>query len=402
MSRFLTVIPVPDAVAVVISISPARQTEIVPVESVAGRVLAAEVTADSDIPGFDRSVVDGYAVMAADTAGAGDSVPALLTCTGRIAMGRQEAGSSIRSGSCAYVPTGGVLPHGADAVVMVEYTEEVADTVLVKKPVSHGENVLLRDEDFKKGEIVFSPGRRISPQDAGVLAACGCARVTVAKKPIVGIISTGNELVPVTRVPGPGQVRDANASMLAAYLSEYGCVPRIYGIVRDEREAFEAILSHALPECDLVLISGGSSKDDRDMTAGVIAGMGTVHVHGIAIAPGKPTIIGRVGGKPVFGLPGHPASAFVVLIAIVCPLLDRMLGITAPVRRTAKAVLAVNIPSQRGREEYVRVRLEDGKATPLFGKSGLLNTLVRSNGLVRIPAGAEGLEQGSEVEVILW
>ncbi len=402
MSRFLNVIPVADAVAEVIRISPSPVTETIPLESSVGRILAAEVTADSDIPGFDRSVVDGFAVRAADTAGAGDAIPALLHCTGRIAMGRQDTTGIFAPGTCTYIPTGGILPEGADAVVMVEYAEEAGDMVLVKRPVSYGENVLLYDEDFKKGECVFSSGRRISAQDAGVLAACGCAAVTVAKKPVVGIISTGNELIPVTGVPGPGQVRDANASMLAAYLTEYGCTPRIYGIIPDERQAFEAVLARAVPECDVVLLSGGSSKDDRDMTAAVIATMGEVLVHGIAIAPGKPTIIGRISDKPVFGLPGHPASAFVVLIAIVRPLIDRMLGVPHPIQRTEKATLSINIPSQRGRDEFVRVTLKNGTATPLFGKSGLLNTLVRSNGLIRIPAGAEGLEQGSTVEVILW
>jgi len=402
MSRFLNVIPVADAVATVIRISPEPAKEMIPVESAVGRILATAVTADTDIPGFDRSVVDGYAVRASDTAGAGDAIPALLHCNGRIAMGREDVKTVIKPGTCAYIPTGGVLPAGADAVVMVEYTEDASDTVLVKKAVSHGENVLLRDEDFKKGETVFSVGRRISPQDAGVLAACGCTTVTVAQKPVVGIISTGNELVPASVVPGLGQVRDANASMLAAYLTECGCLPRLYGIILDEREAFEAMLTRALPECDVILLSGGSSKDDRDMTAAVIATMGEVLVHGIAIAPGKPTIIGRIAEKPVFGLPGHPASAFVVLIAIVRPLLDRMLGVPRPIQRTEKATLVVNIPSQRGREEYVRISLKNGIATPLFGKSGLLNTLIRSDGLIRIPAGAEGLEQGSVVEVILW
>jgi len=402
MSRFLNVIPVAEAVATVNRISPRPVTETVPVESSSGRILSAEVTADTDIPGFDRSVVDGYAVRAADTSGAGEAIPALLHCTGRIAMGQRDTKATVGPGTCTYIPTGGVLPAGADAVVMVEYTEEVSDTVLVKKTVSHGENVLLHDEDFKKGETVFSAGRRISPQVAGVLAACGCAMVPVARKPVVGIISTGNELVPVTVVPGPGQVRDANAPMLAAYLTEYGCIPRLYGIIPDERQAFEEVLSRAVPECDVVLLSGGSSKDDRDMTAAVIAAVGEVLVHGIAIAPGKPTIIGQIAGKPVFGLPGHPASAFVVLIAIVRPLIDRMLGIPKPIQRTVRATLTANIPSQRGREEYVRVRVENGVATPLFGKSGLLNTLIQSDGLVCIPAGAEGLEQGTEIEVILW
>ncbi|PKL69845.1 MAG: molybdopterin molybdenumtransferase MoeA [Methanomicrobiales archaeon HGW-Methanomicrobiales-1] len=402
MSRFLNVVPVAEAVATVVRISPEPLTETVPVESAAGRILSTIITADTDIPGFDRSVVDGYAVRAADTAGAGEAIPALLHCTGRIAMGRLDTEVIIGPGTCSYIPTGGVLPAGADAVVMVEYTEEAADTVLVKKTVSHGENVLLRDEDFKKGETVFSSGRRISSQDAGVLAACGCATVRVAKKPVVGIISTGNELVPVTTIPGPGQVRDANASMLAAYLTEYGCIPRLYGITPDERQAFEEVLNRAVPECDVVLLSGGSSKDDRDMTAAVIATMGEVLVHGIAIAPGKPTIIGRIANKPVFGLPGHPASAFVVLIAIVRPLIDKMLGVQQNLQRTENATLAINIPSQRGREEYVRVTVKNHVATPLFGKSGLLNTLIRSDGLIRIPAGSEGIEQGSEVEVILW
>lgn len=402
MSRFFKVIPVADAVVEVLRIALPMEMESVPVETSSGRILASSIAAASDIPGFDRSVVDGYAVRSADTSGAGESVPAILTSVGKIAMGLQDVGVRISPGTCAYIPTGGILPEGADAVVMVEYSEDVGGTVLIKKSAAHGENVLFHDEDFKKGEMVFSSGHRISPQDAGVLAACGYANVPVAKKPIVGIISTGNELVPPDSAIGPGQVRDANAPMLAAYLQEYGCIPRIYGIVRDEKAAFEQVLSSAVPECDVVLLSGGSSKDDRDMTAGTIAALGEVLVHGIAIAPGKPTIVGRVKGKPVFGLPGHPASAFVVLIAIVRPLLDRMLSVSNPLQRTVQATLAVNIPSQRGREEYVRVRLENGVATPLFGKSGLLNTLVRSSGLVRIPAGAEGLEQGSRVEVILW
>jgi len=402
MSRFLQIVTVTEAVRTAVRIAPARATETVPPEESAGRVLATPVTADSDIPGFDRAIVDGYALRSSDTAGAGDSSPALVRCTGRIAMGAPGGVPGLQAGECAYLPTGGVLPQGADAAVMKEYTERAGDTILVKRPVFSGENILRHDEDFRKGETVFEEGRLLTPRDAGVLAACGCAAVRVAKKPVVGVISTGNELVPASARPGPGQVRDANAPMIAAWLSGYGCIPRLYGIVRDERESFEAAIAQAVPACDLVLLSGGSSKDDRDMTAAVIAGRGKVLVHGIAIAPGKPTIIGTIGATPIFGLPGHPASAFVVLLAVVRPLLDTMLGRKEPRLRTARAVLAENIPSQRGREEYVRVRVEDGIAYPLFGKSGLLNTLVRSDGLVCIPAGTEGLEKGSTVDVILW
>jgi molybdopterin molybdotransferase len=317
-------------------------------------------------------------------------------------MGTPVHGLVVARGRCIYTPTGGVLPEGADAVVMVEHTDRAGNTVLVKRPVAYGENVLFHDEDYRSGAVILPAGRRLSPQDTGVLAACGRTSVVVAQRPVIGIISTGNELVPVQATPGPGQVRDANASMLAAYLRDYGCDPRLYGIVRDERASFEAALSKAIPECDVVLISGGSSKDDRDMTAAVIAGNGEVLVHGITIAPGKPTIIGKIADRPVFGLPGHPASAYVVLIVIVLALISHMLGENKPFLRTSRAILGESIPSQKGREEYIRVRLEEGIAYPVFGKSGLLNTLVSSDGLVRIPTGREGLEKGSDVSVILW
>lgn len=402
MSRFLSVIPVPEAIAAVETIALRKTVERVPVEECAGRVLALDIIADADIPGFDRSIVDGYAVLAADTIGASDAVPAILHGAGRVAMGSPDPGHAVLHGSCVYIPTGGVLPRGADAVVMVENTEEAGETVLVRRPVSPGENTLLRDDDFREGETVLTAGRLLTPQDAGVLAACGCVAVPVAGRPVAGIISTGNELVPSSSRPGPGQVRDANAAMLAAYLREYGCTPRLYGIVRDDRESFEAAITRALPECDLIILSGGSSKDDRDMTAAVVGALGQVLVHGIAIAPGKPTIIGRIGERPVFGLPGHPAATLVVLIAIVCPLLDRMMGLEKPRFRITRAVLGESIPSQKGREEYIRVRCADGTAWPVFGKSGLLHTLIRSDGLVRIPSVCEGLEKGAAVDVILW
>jgi molybdopterin molybdotransferase len=373
-------------------------------------VLAADVRADTDIPGFDRSVVDGYAVLASDTTGAGDAVPAMLHLTGRVGMG--DAGHlPIRSGECVYIPTGGVLPFGADAVVMVEVTEQAGDDVLVRKPVAYGENVLLHNEDFSKGDTVLARGRRLTAQDIGVLAAAGCPEVVVFSRPVIGIISTGNELVPVTQLPGSGQVRDSNSFMAGSFVQERGCIPRYYGIVRDDPDAMRHALRTAAAECHAVLISGGSSKDDRDMTAAVIGELGEVLIHGIAIAPGKPTIIGRAGIRPaignagitpIIGLPGHPASAFIVLTVVVSGLLDGMTGDTALVRRTVQVRLAQNVPSQRGREDYVRVKVTNGTATPLFGKSGLLNTLVRSDGVIRIPAESEGLEAGGPVEVWLW
>jgi molybdopterin molybdotransferase len=400
MSLFLEVVAVSEAVAAVRRIAPPPGREEVPLEDALHRVLAQDVRADVDIPGFNRSTVDGYAVAAAETTGASEAIPAMLQCRGRVGMGSADPGS-VSPGSCHYVPTGGALPEGADAAVMIEHTEQIGDDILVHRPVAPGENVVLRGEDFQAGEVVLSRGRVLSPRDIGVAAAVGADRVIVAKVPKIGIISTGNELVPVAATPGPGEVRDANSYLAGAFVTERGCHPVYFGIIRDDRAVLTQAIASALDRCDAVLVSGGSSKDERDNTAAVIAELGEVLVHGIALAPGKPTIIGTARGKPVIGLPGHPASAFVVLTAIVDHLLAAMLDTTVS-RRAVRARLTQNVPSARGREDYVRVSVRDGEATPVFGKSGLLNTLVQSEGLVRVPASSEGLEVGEEVEVILW
>jgi molybdopterin molybdotransferase len=401
MSLFFTTISVDEAMGIARRLGSPVGTEEVPLDGAAGRVLASQVKADVDIPGFSRSIVDGYALCAFDTVGASDAIPAMLTLAGRVSMGRKEK-ITIRPGECAYVPTGGALPDGADAIAMVEYSESLGDQVLVKRPVAPGENIIERGEDFTAGVPVLDPGRHLSPQDTGVLAAVGCVTVPVRKKPVVGVISTGNELVPVDSKPGPGQVRDVNSFLCASFLAARGCTPRTYGITRDDRESLRAVLKKAVAECDAVFISGGSSKDDRDMSADLIREIGEVLAHGIAIAPGKPTILGRAGEKPVIGLPGHPASAFIVLLVIGSVVLRGLLGEDEIRPCTVKARLARNIPSTKGREDYVRVMVKDGLADPVFGKSGLLNTLVRSDGIVRIPAGREGLEVNEEVEVILW
>jgi len=402
MSRFLQLVPVREAQETIASLAPEPRVEQVALESAAGRVLAEDIRAGHDIPGFDRSIVDGYALLAADTVGASESLPAMLRYSGRVSMGQSDTPPEVTPGTCTYVPTGGFLPPGADAAVMVENTESSGDLVLIKKTVAPQENVLRFNEDFAKGELVLPKGHRFTPQDIGVLAATGTVRVPVTVQPVIGILSTGNELVPATEEPRMGQVRDVNSFMIAAFVREIGCVPRSYGIVRDERDSFEAAMSSAAAECDAVLISGGSSKDDRDMTVQVLSALGEVKIHGVALAPGKPTIIGRIGTKPVLGLPGHPGAVFVVMSVIGKAMIGKMTGLDISRPKTTRAELAVNIPSQKGREEYIRVHLENGKAYPLFGKSGLLNTLVRSDGMIRIPDLCEGLEQGDTVEVLLW
>ena len=401
MSLFLNTIPVDEAIRIAHGIGAPPEPENLPLEEAWGRVLASDICADIDIPGFDRSVVDGYAVQASDTLGAGEAIPALLTLVGSIQMGRPP-GLSIGAGECAYIPTGGVLPGGADAVVMIEHSEVIDDQVLVRRPVATGENLIRKGEDFARGKTALPKGKRLGPPDIGVLAAVGCGSVPVCRIPRIGVISTGNELVPVGDIPTGSQVRDSNSVMLGAYIRAAGCRARLYGIVKDEREALRGVLHAALAENDAVILSGGSSKDERDLCADLIAECGEVMVHGVAIAPGKPTIIGRCLGKPVLGLPGHPASALVVLDRIGRPMLAAMSGERMPPPRTKTAILSQNIPSARGREDYVRVRLEGVYATPLFGKSGLLNTLVQSDGILRIPAGSEGVEKGENVDVILW
>jgi molybdopterin molybdotransferase len=325
----------------------------------------------------------------------------MLNLKGRILMG-VPVHHVLVPGECIYVPTGGILPEGADAVVMIEHTDRIEDQVLIKKPVAPGENVLLFNEDFSAGEVVVRRGKRLTAQDIGVLAAAGCTDAPVASMPRIGIISTGNELVPVNARPAAGQVRDVNSSVIASVMKDWGCHTLFYGIVRDDRDALREVIGRSTAECDAVLISGGSSKDERDMVAAIIAEKGRIVIHGIAIAPGKPTIIGEYEGKPVIGLPGHPASAFIVLIAIVRHLISAMTGETGSTVPALFAVLGQNVPSSKGREDYVRVAVKDGVATPLFGKSGLLNTLVRSTGVVRVPAESEGLEAGTQVEVIMW
>ncbi len=401
MSLFLSLVSVDEAKRRASSLAVPGGTEVVPLMEARGRVLAADVVSDIDIPGFSRSVVDGYALRAADTTGAGDTMPAMLAGGTPVRMG-EEGGPPVTPGHCRYIPTGGHLPEGADAAVMAEYCEGAGDLVLVRRPVAPGENIVLCGEDFPSGKGVLPRGHRISSRDLGVLAATGNAQVPVYMVPRVGILSTGNELVSPDIVPGPGQVRDANSYLCIGAVQDAGCTPVPFGIVRDDRESLRAALARASETCDAVLVSGGSSKDDRDMSADVIAGLGEVYVHGVALAPGKPTIIGRTGRTPVIGLPGHPASAYVVMQVIGRALLAGLCGETMSCPQTSRAVMVANVPSIRGREEYIRVVIRDGMAVPLFGKSGLLNTLLESSGLVRIPAGLEGLEKGQEVEVIFW
>lgn len=389
-----------------LGVSPARRVEELALEECAGRVLAVDLVAREDVPGFPRSTVDGYAVRAQDTFGASESLPAYLVLAGELRMGEAPQ-RPLGDGECMAVATGGALPEGADAVVMLEHTETPGDgTVAVMRPASPGENLVLPGEDVRAGQVVVPRGRVLRPPDLGVAAALGYTRLPVFARPRVAILSTGDELVPPEERPGPGRVRDVNAYALAAAVRGEGGLPRLLGIVPDDRRALDRALQEGL-EADCVIVSGGSSVGARDLVAGAIAALGEpgVLVHGVAIRPGKPVIAAVARGKPVYGLPGHPVSALVTFYLLVRPVIRYLAGADPfPVEPTVRARLARNLASRAGVEEYVRVYLsrEDGGlvAHPVLGKSGLISTLARAWGLVRIPAEATGLPEGEEVEVV--
>ncbi len=386
-------------------------TEEVALTEAWGRVLARALPAPENVPAFPRAGMDGYAVRAADTFGATPGLPQYLELVGEVPMGVAPA-LAVGPGQAVRIATGGMLPAEADAVVMVEYAEELPDGSLeVRRPVAPGDNVLQPGEDVRQGEMLFPAGRRLRPQDLGLLAALGVERIPVFGRPRVVVISSGNEIVPVSQHPGPGRVRDANAQLTAAQVREAGGLPALWGIVPDDFGALRRALATALADADLLLISGGSSVGTRDLTLAAIQDLpgAEVLVHGVAIRPGKPTILAEVGGKPLLGLPGHPASAAVVMHVLGRPLLARLGGIhdaTPSWGGRVAARLTRNLAGASGREDFVRVRLHrEGEtlwADPVLGVSGLISPLVKSDGLVTIPLEVEGLRRGDVVHVELF
>lgn len=412
VKAFFRVVTSAEARAQLAAFAPVTKTETLPVLDACGRVLAKTLTAPVDLPHFHRTNMDGYAVRAADTFGASASLPMYLKLVGTVEMGK-TATRPLKKGETMRIATGGMLPPGADSMVMVEYTEEMGDgTVEIQRSTSPWENILRIGEDIKKGAAIFQPGRRLRAQDLGALTGVGMTKVPVHARPVVALISTGDEIVAPEQIPKPGQVRNVNQYSLHAMITEAGGVTLDLGVVKDDRPAFEKAMAVALKQADVVMISGGSSVGVKDMTVDVICSFpkSEVFFHGISIAPGKPTIFAKAAGKPVMGLPGHPVSALVVFSLFGAPAI-RMMGGEAPEAafaplRTTRARLAQNIASAPGREDYVRVTLEHRQGTPfavpLPGKSGAIFSLVQADGMVCIPHNEEGKETGEEVEVVLF
>jgi len=385
---------------------PSRRTpaEPVPLDRALHRLPAAPVTAPHALPGFARSTVDGYAVRAADTYGVSDGLPGYLQLTGVVLMGAKPS-VTVGPGAAVSMPTGGVLPPGADAVVMIEYTQQVMPgTIEVVRPVAPGEGVVRADEDAAPGAELVPAGRPLRAQDLAMLAAAGVTELLVHVRPRVTIFSTGDEVVPPEVITlRPGQVRDATAVALAAMVADAGGEPVPGGIVPDDPAALEAALRPALTASDLIVISAGSSVGARDETAGVVGRLGEIWCHGIAVKPGKPTLLAECAGVPLIGLPGNPRSALVVFRLLGVPLVRLVGGGTAPpAEPSVRARLARDLPSAAGRLDVIQVRVSDGVATPVFGPSALLSVLTAADGYVIIPEEATGLDAGTEVEVTIY
>lgn len=412
MAHFLTLQPVEAILARIADRSPCP-AETVPLEDGLGRTLAVSFLSPEDLPGFDRSSMDGFAVRAQDVFGASEGAPALLDVTGEVPMGERPS-VSIEPGQCVRIWTGGMLPGGADAVVMLEYARAAGGgQVELTRPAAPGDNVILRDQDAAKGQELIPAGRVLRPQEIGLFAALGQTTLTVRRRPRVAVISSGDEVLPVGASPGPGQVRDVNTYTLISLARLAGAEARSFGLVGDDRDKLNEALNAALAFADVILLSGGSSAGQRDFTVEALAALPGCEIlaHGVAISPGKPLIMARLGDKSLWGLPGHVAGALVCAEVFIRPLLRRLLGQPGEPeawRGLIKAELARPVASAQGRRDYIRVALgapvaENGPllARPVLGKSGLISTLVSADGMVICPEDREGLYQGELLPVHL-
>jgi molybdopterin molybdotransferase len=404
VSEFFSVRTVSDALA---GFRPPHRTSIgpAPIAEAVGRVPAADVAAPAPLPAFPRSAVDGYAVAAMATHGAGESLPAYLRVVGAVEMGRLPD-FEIGGDAVAAIPTGGALPQGADAVAMIEHTADLGDgRIELSRALAVGDNVIKPGDDVAEGAPIATAGRHLRPQEIGLLAASGITEVDVHDLPLVAVISTGDEVVPADTEPPPGSVRDANSHALAALVHELGGRPWMLGIVPDDPGDLERACRIALDRADVLVVSAGSSVGMRDATATVMSRLGSpgIWCHGLALKPGKPTLLADLDGRPAIGLPGNPVSALVVMRLVGGPVIVRAGGSTETDRgRRTRAVLERNVPSQAGRLDVIQVRLDGGRAMPLFGKASQLSIMTQADGYVVIPEPVQGLAAGSDVAVEVY
>ena len=410
MPEFFNVLAPDDAIEVVRNrLTIQVETEVVDTADSLGRVTAESITSSEDLPAYPRSAMDGFSVRARDTFGATEGLPAYLEVVGDVPTGTVPD-VTLAQGQAATAFTGGMLAGEADAVVMVENTQRVdGHTIEVVRPAAPGENVIQTGEDVVTGDPVLPAGHVLRPQDIGGLLALGIHRVSVARRPRVAIVSTGDEVVPPVETPLAGKIRDINTYTISALVERAGGLPAPIALVGDDFDEQRAAAVRGLAAADILVFSAGSSVSSRDMTASVIGSLGSpgVLVHGVSIKPGKPTVFGMVDGTAAFGLPGNPVSAMVVFDILVRPAIYWLSGCAEPPQRASvEARLLRDVPSQAGREDHIQVRLvtENGEvyADPILGKSNLIYTLVRSDGSVKVPLDRGGLYSGDRVTVRIW
>jgi molybdopterin molybdotransferase len=411
MPEFLSLVSPDEALALLFSrVQPDLKTENTKTEDALGKVTAENIHSPQNLPEFRRSTVDGYALKARDTHGASESLPAYIKLAGEILMG-QEPEFDLENKECALIHTGGMLPEGANAVVMLEDTQVLdAGDVEIYRAVASGENVIEIGEDVPEGGTVITKGTRLRPAEIGGLMALGITSINTIIPPKFGIISSGDEVITPDQKPAPGEVRDINSFTLGALLSELGAEAIHYGIIPDNRNDLIVTLQKGLQDCDHIIVTAGSSASARDLTADVMNELGDpgVLVHGVSIKPGKPTIIALADEKVMIGLPGNPVSALVIAYILVKPIIQAYLGIeNRKISASILAKLSMNVPSQAGREDWIPVRLikgEEGifKAEPIFGRSNLIFLLTKADGLVKISSPTTGLEAGAAVSVFLF
>ena len=380
--------------------------ELINIEETVGRTAAEDVYSNYNIPDFNRSTVDGYAIVASDSFGVTDSIPVFLDVLGQVEMGK-STDIVISKGKTAYVPTGGMLPPGADAMIMIEYIEEMdSNTIAAYSSTAPGENVIKIGDDVSKGEKLIHKGKLLRPQDIGVLTAAGVRQIMVFEKPRAAVISTGDEIADPFGELQFGEVRDINTYTLSAMLEDMGAAVTIKSVIKDEYELLKSAVDAALENNHIVIISGGSSVGTKDVTAKVIDAIGEpgVFVHGMAVKPGKPTIVGKAKGKALFGLPGHPVSAIIVFKVLIGHLIAKLMN-RENLKLQIPAVCSVNVHSSPGKETFQMVELqmiENGYlAVPLYGKSGAISLVSRAQGYIRIPHNKEGINKGETVMVEL-
>ena len=382
-----------------LNVNPVTKTEKVPLEAAAFRVLAIDVEAGFDVPPFDRSSMDGYAVKAVDTLGATEETPVGLRLVGVEHTGDVHSGS-INHGECLEIATGAPMPPGADAVVMVEYTTREGDKVHIKKSIKPGRNMASAGEDMQRGDHVLDAGMLLTPGKVGALAALGYSKVTVYAKPRVAVYSSGPEIVSQGRLLEPGQIYDVNSYTLQAMIEANGGVPVRRGIVADSLESVRNSVRDATGY-DLGVFSGGSSVGVKDLFGEVIEEMGTVYFHGVKVKPGKPTLFGRVGDTVIFGMPGYPTSCLNNSYVFLAPALRKAARLPPAEPRILRVPLGHRMETKSDRDQFITVRIEDGKAYRVYKQSGDITSMTHADGVIIIPIGKTVIAEGETVEVTL-